>query len=52
MHRTTPDQECVVGRGIQPTMQGIYEGIEQTLRDELARVTLADVLRDVLATAR
>ncbi|MEU3523416.1 Rrf2 family transcriptional regulator [Streptomyces sp. NPDC038707] len=52
MHRTTPNQECVVGRGIQPTMRSIYEGIEETLRQELARVTLADVLRDVLAAPR
>jgi Rrf2 family protein len=52
MHRATPDQECVVGYGIQPAMQGIYEGIEQTLRRELARVTLEDVLREVLAAPR
>lgn len=52
MHRTTPDQECVVGRGIQPAMRTVYEGIEKTLRNELARVTLADVLRDVLAVSR
>ncbi len=52
MHRTTPDQECVVGHGIQPTMQRIYEGIEQTLRHELAGVTLENVLQDVLATPR
>jgi len=52
MHRATPDQECVVGYGIQPAMQGIYEGIEETLRRELARVTLEDVVRDVLAAPR
>jgi DNA-binding IscR family transcriptional regulator len=52
MHRTTPDQGCVVGHGIQPAMQSIYEGIEKTLRHELARVTLAKVLRDVLAAPR
>jgi DNA-binding IscR family transcriptional regulator len=49
MHRATPDQECVIGYGIQPAMQGIYDGVEQTLRRELADVTLEDVLRDVLA---
>ncbi|WP_028927268.1 Rrf2 family transcriptional regulator [Pseudonocardia acaciae] len=52
MHRATPDQGCVVGHGIQPAMQGIYGGIEQTLRAELARVTMEDVLRDVLAVPR
>ncbi|GGK91461.1 Rrf2 family transcriptional regulator [Sphaerisporangium melleum] len=52
MHRATPDQGCVVGYGIQPAMQSIYEGIEETLRRELARVTLEDVLRDILAARR
>ncbi|GAA2549893.1 Rrf2 family transcriptional regulator [Streptomyces levis] len=52
MHRTAPDQECVVGHGIQPVMQRVYDGVEQTLRKELARVTLEDVLQDVLATPR
>lgn len=49
MHRGTPDQGCVVGYGIRPALQGIYGGIEETLRAELARVTMEDVLRDVLA---
>jgi hypothetical protein len=52
MHRATPDQGCVVGYGIRPAMQGIYGGIEETLRAELARVTMEDVLRDVLAVPR
>jgi DNA-binding IscR family transcriptional regulator len=52
MHRARPDQECVVGSGIQPALRGIYEGIEETLRRELARVTLEKVLDDVLAAPR
>jgi Rrf2 family protein len=52
MHRATPDQDCVVGYGIQPAMAGIYDGIEETLRRELTSVTLEDVLRDVLAAPR
>jgi Rrf2 family protein len=52
MHRGTPDQGCVVGHGIQPAMQGIYGGIEEKLRAELASVTMEDVLRDVLAVSR
>jgi Rrf2 family protein len=52
MHRATPDQKCVVGYGIQPAMQSVYQGIEETLRRELAAVTLEDVLQDVLAAPR
>lgn len=52
LHRATPDHGCVIGHGIQPAMQGVYEGIEETVRRELSRVSLEDVLRDVLATPR
>lgn len=52
MHRATPDPGCVVGSGIQPAMQGIYDSIEKTLRVELARTTLADVLQDILTADR
>jgi Rrf2 family protein len=52
LHRATPNQGCVVGHGIRPAMQGVYGGIEETLRTELARVTMEDVLRDVLAVPR
>jgi Rrf2 family protein len=52
MHRAAPDQGCVVGYGIQPAMQAIYAGVEETLRRELAAVTMEDVLRDVLAAPR
>nr|WP_255436592.1 Rrf2 family transcriptional regulator [Actinoplanes solisilvae] len=51
MHRATPDQECVIGRGIQPAMRDIYGGIENTPRQELAEVTLEDVRKAVLATS-
>lgn len=52
MHRATPDQNCVVGHGIQPAMRRVYDDIEETLSGELARVTLEDVLQDVLAAPR
>jgi Rrf2 family protein len=49
MHRGEPDHDCVVGHGIQPAMKGVYDGVEDALRNELARTTLAGVLKDVLA---
>jgi Rrf2 family protein len=49
LHRAEPKQECPVGFGIRPAMQGIYDNIEDALRAELVRTTLVDVLRDVLA---
>ncbi len=49
MHPATPDPECVVGSGIQPAMRAVYDGIDGAVRNELAKVTLETVLRDVLA---
>lgn len=51
LHRSTPDPECVVGRSIKPAMAKVYDRIEAVLGDELSKVTLEDVLRDVLASA-
>jgi DNA-binding IscR family transcriptional regulator len=49
MHNAPPNQECVVGAGIQPALRGIYDDLEDTLRAQLARTTLAEVLRSTLA---
>ena len=49
MHRAEPNQHCAVGAGIQPALRTVYDRLDQTLRDELARTTVADVLKDVLA---
>ena len=51
LHRSKPDPECVVGHGIGPAMNAAYDRIEAALREELAKTTLEDVLRDVLKTA-
>lgn len=48
LHPSTPDPECVVGHGIAPALTIVYNGIEATLRKELAGTSLEDVLRDVL----
>lgn len=48
LHRTEPNLECPVGRGIRPTLGGVYSGIEQTLRRELERRSIAEVLRQTL----
>lgn len=48
MHRTEPNLECPVGKGIRPTLDHLYGGVEQTLRRELRRTSIADVLRQTL----
>ncbi|MEU6707580.1 Rrf2 family transcriptional regulator [Streptomyces wuyuanensis] len=48
LHRTEPNQECPVGRGIRPALDGVYGRVEQVMRRELADMSIADVLRDAL----
>lgn len=50
MHRAEPNQNCVVGVGIQPALTTVYGRVDQALRTELAATNVADVLKDVLAT--
>lgn len=49
MHRTEPNLECPVGRGIRPALGQVYNEIDQSLRLELTRTSIADVLRSTLA---
>ncbi|MFC5201581.1 MULTISPECIES: Rrf2 family transcriptional regulator [Streptomyces] len=52
MHNSEPNQSCPVGFGIRPTLRHVYDGVEDTMRKQLAGTTIADVLRDVLAQER
>jgi Rrf2 family protein len=48
LHASEPNLQCPVGKGIRPALSRVYGGIEQTMRRELATVSVADVLRDTL----
>jgi Rrf2 family protein len=48
LHRTEPNLECPVGKGIRPVLSQVYSGIDQAVRRELAAVSVADVLHGTL----
>jgi Rrf2 family protein len=48
VHRTEPNQQCPVGRGIRPVLDEVYAGVGAMVRQELSRTSIADVLRDTL----
>jgi Rrf2 family protein len=48
MHRTEPNRQCPVGRGIRPALGQVYDRVEEALRHELRRTSIADVLRQTL----
>jgi Rrf2 family protein len=52
LHAAEPNQTCRVGRGIQPSLTALYDRVGQVLRDELAAITIADVVDDVSGHAR
>ena len=52
LHASEPNLECPVGKGIRPALSRVYGGIEQTMRRELAAISVADVLRDTCRPAR
>ncbi|MET7636583.1 Rrf2 family transcriptional regulator [Streptomyces sp. NPDC005078] len=52
MHHTPPNPDCLIGFGIRPALQQVYSGLEEQMQQELARTTIADMLRDVLAQQR
>ena len=49
LHRTEPNLECPVGHGIRPALDQVYDEVNQALRSELTRTSIADVLRSTLA---
>lgn len=46
-HRERPNPACPVGRNIQAALDAEFARATQALEAELARTTIADVLRDV-----
>jgi Rrf2 family protein len=49
MHSGVPNQKCPVGHGIRSALDPVYDGVEDALRAQLARTSVADILRDSLA---
>ena len=47
MHRERPNPQCPVGRNIQAALEARFDTAARALEAELARSTVADVLRDV-----
>jgi Rrf2 family protein len=51
LHHTEPNQQCVIGCGIRSTLEQVYANAQNALDQELARTTIADVLRTTMISA-
>jgi Rrf2 family protein len=49
LHRSEPSPACPVARGIRPALTPVYARVDDAVRRELARTSLADILRDTLS---
>lgn len=50
MHHTQPNLHCEVGCGISSALTEFYANAQQAMEQELAHITIADVLHKTLAT--
>ncbi len=48
LHANEPSPICPIAQGIRPALRPIYARVDQAVRRELERTTLADVVRDTL----
>lgn len=48
LHHTQPNRECIVGCGISSALGDVYQNVQSALDQELARTTIADMLRATL----
>ncbi|WP_449622316.1 Rrf2 family transcriptional regulator [Robertmurraya sp. Marseille-Q9965] len=46
LHHSTPNEKCVIGKGIQPALMTIYSQTEEAMKQQLAKVTIADLLQE------
>ncbi|MEO3827741.1 Rrf2 family transcriptional regulator [Actinomadura sp. B10D3] len=51
LHSTLPNQECPVGRGIQPALRRVYGDVDEAVRRRLAGTSIEDVLAETLSNA-
>jgi Rrf2 family protein len=52
LHRSPPDENCVVGKHIQQAMRPALDRARQALEAELAKVTIADIAADIARLGR
>ena len=52
MHRNTPNQLCPIGRSIQGALSRYFQEAQLALENDLERITVADLVRDVNSASR
>ncbi|UUZ84134.1 Rrf2 family transcriptional regulator [Paenibacillus sp. P26] len=48
LHHSTPNSKCIIGKGIQHALNPLYGSAEDAMKQQLAQVTIADLLKETL----
>ncbi|CAM4052033.1 Rrf2 family transcriptional regulator [Cohnella lubricantis] len=46
LHHSTPNDNCAIGKGIQPALSAFYSDTEKAMKQQLAKTTIADLLQE------
>jgi len=49
LHHSAPNQRCKIGKGIQSALKGVYDNAGNAMMQQLARVTVADLIRETVS---
>ncbi|MGW2690000.1 Rrf2 family transcriptional regulator [Streptomyces sp. NPDC001414] len=49
LHHSPPNAGCPIGSSIGPSLEQVYSDLEGQMRQELSRITIADMLQTTLA---
>jgi Rrf2 family protein len=48
LHHSPPNPRCMIGKGIQPALNCIYSNTENAMKQQLAEITIYDLLKETL----
>ena len=48
LHHSTPNDNCIIGKGIQPALLNIYGETEYVMKQHLAKQSIADLLHQTI----
>ncbi len=52
LHHSMPNFNCVIGQGIQPALQDVYDESERAMKERLAGVSIANLVVSSMANGK
>lgn len=48
IHHSTPNDKCVIGKGIQPVLNQMYDKSEKAMKEQLNQFSISDLLTEII----